>query len=193
MNEKLYPYIYLDLDETLFYTECDGRKIEADGIKSAQFPGEDTWYNSRLRPRALELIEFCRSISICRVLTVSTRDYAEHFCEEFEFGFTSEEIVTRHDHIEYIRDGWGGYGMGGRETAIPLPSMEFSNAILVDNQTADLPNARNKLEWLGVDASRLVTVPEYMGKANDPLDDDERFEELKQQIKSLVDKVMERK
>ena len=99
-------YIFVDIDETLLHTQIKyGRKKEEIVLQ----PDERAMHNwghpyvAKLRPGAHELLRRLRAISPGNVfaLTTSTKDYAEGFTAQFEFGFAPEDIFPR----ERLRDG----------------------------------------------------------------------------------------
>jgi len=175
-------YIYLDLDETLFHTEV--RAKASTNAKRINFKLGTWWYCSLMRPSALDLIAYCRDLSLTRVLTNSTRDYATIACDLFGFDFSYEELVCRDDYIRYEMDGWGGYGGSARETAVVSDSLNRHGSILVDNLYPDDPGAIQKRQFLGIDASRYIQIREFRGE--DPECFKEELHDIKTKIAVLV-------
>jgi hypothetical protein len=187
MNEKLWPYVYLDIDETLIFTECSHSEPAA-RLGEFKFKLGSYWYYTNVRPCALDLIKFCRNISICRILTAATRDYTELICNHFGFNFDSEEIITRDEYVEWVPDEYSGFMGGALETARARGCIGHVNAILVDNQQMDMPNARIKREYLGMPWQRYIEFPEWHG-GPELKGFDEQYESIKLKIKSLVEEV----
>jgi len=188
MDQQKYPYIYLDLDETLVYTEFCAQyepKVIPEGAHKFNF-GTDQWYYTHLRECTKDLIEFCRNLSITKILTAATTDYVKVINDQFDLGFDEDEIITRYDYCDWVRDGWGGYFGGARETCVAKECVGHINSILIDNQHHMLPNARIKCEWLGISTDRYIEFPEWNGK--DEISDlDERIEVIKTKIQFLLD------
>ncbi len=169
MNEKMWPIIYLDLDETLVYTRfCSSQEPKNIPIDSYSFELDGYWYLTQLRACTLDLISYCRSLSIVKILTAATKDYTMNICDHFNLGFEEDEIIDRYEYCKYIRDGCTGYGGGMRETCVSLDSIGHINSILIDNQDLNQMNARIKREWLGIDRSRYIKFPEWDGEEEVP-------------------------
>lgn len=174
--------IYLDFDETLFHTIYTLNKpsrrtrtwLKMDGI----------WYGSMERPKAKEIIEFCRSVATTKVLTNSVRMYAVGFNDAFSFGFKWEDIICRYDYLDEIEDGSGGWMFGPRITTIVRPSINQKNAILIDNMDPADPGALRKMEFLGIDSSRYIRIREFLGR--EPECFDMEFKELKDKVMELI-------
>jgi hypothetical protein len=189
MNKKS-PYIYLDLDETLIYSRfCSDYKPMNVPEGAFSFKMKGNWYLTQLRPCALELIEFCRKVSTVKILTAATSRYAKTISDHFGFGFEEDDIVDRYQYCKFVHDGWSGYAGGARETCVALEPVGHINSILVDNQEADLPNARIKREWLGISTDRYIQFPEWQGGEEGPWFEDE-FEKIKTLIAVLVSEVV---
>lgn len=188
MDQKLYPYVYLDLDETLIHTYVMPTEIE----DSSRFVFQigPWWYATKLRPCAKELIEFIRTFSMVKILTVADLDYTRIVLNHFGIDIDEEDIVSRDDYIEYVQDGWGGYGGCARVTAICKTKVEHINSVLVDNQEPELPNARIKREYLGIDEDRYIVFPEWDGGSEDHKFN-KQFEQIKSMIKMLVEEVLD--
>lgn len=189
MDENKYPYIYLDLDETLIYTECFTTEPKRPPEGAFVFKMGSYWYQTLLRDCAKDLIKFCRGISVCRILTAATRPYAKLISDHFDLGFEHEEIVDRYQYSEWIEDGWCGYGGYSRGTMVSKPSVGHINSILVDNQEPDLPNARIKREWLGISPDRYVEFPEWNG-GNEGRIFADKYENIKSTIAVLVAEII---
>lgn len=189
MDEKLWPYIYLDLDETLIYTTYCGQWEPELNINTQKLQLGGHWYETQERPCAKDLIESCRRFGIVKILTAATKDYAFAISHLFDFRFEEDDIVARHDYVEWVPDGWGGYGGSARETPIAKLCVGHTNAVLVDNQTPDLPNARVKIAYLGISKDRYVVFPVWNGGEESP-GFEEEYEEIKNYIYVLVSEVV---
>lgn len=189
MNYTRYPYVFLDLDETLIHTRYS--MFDFSYKRENEFIFELGGYNygTVLHPFAKKLIEFIRSFSIARILTAATADYSNLICKHFGLDFDADEIISRNNYVEWVQDGYSGFGGGARETAIAKMCINHHNAILVDNQTPDLPNAVVKMEYLGIYEKRYVVFPEYDGTPETVLSKEE-FENIKSSIKRLYDEAM---
>lgn len=180
MLENLWPVVFLDLDETLIYTEFNNRKPENAFEGAFVFNLGNYWYSSVLRPCALELIQYCRRLTICKLLTAATNDYATLINEHFGLGFDEDEIIDRDKFIEYSIDTRPYCGIG-REIVIPKKCINHINSILIDNQYPDEPNAVIKIKYLGIPECNYIKIPTYNGKA-----EDENFDKVFKQIKDTI-------
>lgn len=154
--------IYLDLDETLFHTIYTFQKPSKK--KRTWLKMDNVWYGSMERPKAKEIIEFCRGLAPTKVLTNSLREYAVGFTDAFDFGFKWEDLICRYDYLDEIEDGSMGYGWGPRITKIVKPSLNQPNAILIDNLLPTDEGARHKMQFLGINSSRYIQIREFLGK-----------------------------
>lgn len=186
MNETMQPIIYLDLDETLISTKYFIDKPESTTDNAISYKLDGYWYVTELRPCALELIEFCRNTAICKILTASTRDYCTLISNELGLGFKAEDIICRDDYVDWILDGYSGWMSCARETPVARGCIGHVNSILVDNQTPDLPNARIKIQYLGIPENRYIEFPEWNGgPEKDNFDD--KYSDVILRIIELVD------
>lgn len=184
MDEKKYPYIYLDFDETLVYTKWhkgQPRNVPEDCLT---FKLGSYWYTSRVRPCALDLIQFCRSLSICRILTAATRDYVKLVSDHYGMGFDHEEIIDRDNTTEWLSAGWG------QERAVAKTCIEHVNSILVDNQSPSLPNAMLKMQYLGIQKNRYVKIAEFYG-GREVSTFDAHLDNVKKKIAALVHEILQ--
>lgn len=181
MNE---PVIYLDLDETLFHTcwNADGT-----GDKDRHwFKLDSVWYGSMLRPIAHELVDFCKEQNRVRVLTNSDFDYASYLVSHFTFGIPVEDIVSRHDYVEYVRDGGGGWMCDPREIAVLKTVINEPNAILIDNLYPDDPGAVMKMQYLGIDESRYIQIKDFHGRPFAVTLENMELTKIQNKIKALL-------
>ena len=187
-NNMTRPTIYLDLDETLFHTIC--RRVKGTSGRTwinfdDNFLGS-TWYGSQERPCAKELIAFCRSLAPTKILTTSVQDYARVFNEVFEFGFTNEEIITRHD---YVNEEITSAGLANsRYSYTVINHRNEPNAILVDNLYPE--ENENKIKFLGIDKSRYIHIRDYVG-GKDPAKFLNEFDIIKDRIRLLTKQLTE--
>lgn len=174
MDVNKYPYVYLDLDETLIHTRYDYKEFTNKRPDEFVYKLGSYWYGTVLRPCAEKVIRNARRFSIAKILTAASYDYAKLICDHFELGFDGpEEIIARDNYVEFVQDGWGGWMGGARETMVPKLCVNHINSILIDNQTPDMPNARVKREYLGIDEDRYIIFPEWHGGPEEPGFDDE--------------------
>jgi len=139
--------IWVDLDETLVHS------LERPGSKRRTmlvFEGGKLW--SLARPGAREFLGALRQLaardsSEVRLLTTALQAYACQANDVFKFDFTPAQIVAR--------EQWYGCGMPQADRVDHL-------GVLIDNVSAPMAHI-DKCEYLGIDARRLVLVPDYRG------------------------------
>lgn len=153
--------IYLDLDETLIFSEVMFNSLGGEPFKF-RLSGWD--YFTHPRPSAYALLSLVGKFGEVKMLTNSTYPYASRINEHFRFGFTSENLITRHKYCQFVSTEWGNC-----DIEVPLKSIDDKDAILIDNMKPDDPGARNKMSYLGITAQRFISVPEWQGE-EDTLD-----------------------
>ncbi len=189
MNEKKWPIIYLDIDETLISTEYYSTEPKNAPEGALIYKLGDYWYVTQERPCAKDLIEYCHNVSICRILTAAPRDYVQLISDHFEWGFRTEDIIAQDDYVEWVPNGCSGWMNCDRETPVPRPCVEHVNSLLVDNQTPDLCNAQLKIKYLGIDEENYIVFPEWLG-ANEEPNFNIIFKQIKKQISEHVKEVL---
>jgi len=166
--------IWVDLDHTLIWT---WEPLISTPMMSSLFglpistPPTDRRYHklrrviigdgyalSCARENALHLLRALRNLGELKMLTLATRPYAEAMNSTFGFGFTPEIIVAREDYQKAVRG--------------EAPTRIDSAGVLVENipypkcyeSERDL---REKLALLGIERSRVVFVPPFVGLKQD--------------------------
>lgn len=174
--------VYIDLDETLIHAihahsgnpgkRTPIRLIEDDGSEAELF-------YSLLRPKANEILSFCREISEVKMLTTATRDYALKHNEIFSLGFEEHEIIARED---YLYQSVMAYG----SVTELLKTRVNPNSLLIDNLPRLADAAMLKQQYLGIKPQQYIQIREFSGK--DPQNFDQELIELQNQIKELIAK-----
>lgn len=179
--------IYIDLDETLIhaiYAQSGNpgkrtpiRLLEDDGLDSEIF-------YSLLRPKAKELLSFCREASEVKMLTTATKDYALKHNEVFSLGFKKHEIIARED---YLYQSMLAYGT----VTELLKTRVDPNSLLIDNLPRLAEAAMLKQQYLGIKPHQYIQIREFSGK--DPQNFNQELIELQNQIKETITKHKEAK
>ena len=144
--------IWVDLDETLVHS------LERPGSKrrtALVFEGGKLWAN--LRPGAREFLDALRRVAArdsneVRLLTTAKCAYARTANDVFKLGFTPDQIVAR----EQWADNFDGQ----------KPHHVDYLGVLIDNVSSRMAHV-DKCVYLGIDARRLVLVPDYLGHPSD--------------------------
>lgn len=190
MNVKDFPWVFLDLDETIIHTRYSLKPFSEQRENEFVFKLSGYWYGTILRECANDLINFCRSQSCVMILTASTSDYAKLICDHFELGFDDNEIIARDDYVTYEMVEF--FGLSGYEVPIAKDCINYTNSILIDNQTPDLPNAKIKLAYLGINEDRYIVFPEWDGE-NEPDNFLHELNTIRHKIKLLIDEIKHEK
>lgn len=170
--------IYLDLDETLIHTEVTKDKPTSSDRIDFKIGGY--WYSTKLRLGALELISFCKSIAPTKILTNSTDVYSKYISDAFNFGFKSEDIISRDDYITWEPE-WPG---SVYEIACVKESINQPCAILVDNLFPFTNGAIQKMNYLGINSDRYIQISEFIGN--------ESQEEFKKELEIIKTSIKEK-
>jgi len=144
--------IWVDLDETLVHS------LERPGSKRRTvlvFEGGKLW--AFLRPGAREFLDALRRLAArdsneVRMLTTANGAYARTANDIFKLGFTPDQIVAREQwadnldmqkahHVDYL-------------------------GVLIDNASSRMAHV-DKCVYLGIDARRLVLIPDFLGHPSD--------------------------
>lgn len=126
---------------------------------------ENDVYNLKINPYAWKMLEFSRKLVGAEnvwMITTGTRDYAEAVIQVCDFGFPSNQILTREDI----------YGMIHHIRFDPefINPYKNKNNVLIDNLTPR--HNEEKMMILGIDCDNYCKVPDYYGVAS------EQFEEI---------------
>jgi len=144
--------IWLDLDETLVHS------LERPGSKRRTvlvFEGGKLW--TFLRPGAREFLDALRRVAArdsneVRMLTTAKCAYARTANDVFKLGFTSDQVVAR--------EQWVG------SFAVPQAHHVDKLGVLIDNVSSRMAHV-DKCEYMGIDARRLVLIPDFLGHPSD--------------------------
>lgn len=162
--------IYLDLDETLIYSEYvdSFTRINksfdywqwwmVDGCGYSMSREEFITYP---RPYSKEFISSLQDeygVNNVSILTAATQDYAVQICKHFEFNIPKDQIIGRESYTT--------------ERALLKNRDPKENPVLVDNETYYDRNAKKKIRFLGgTETTRYIQIEEFkVNKESKPED-----------------------
>jgi hypothetical protein len=171
--------IYIDLDETLIHAiyahsgnPGKRRPIE---IKNSTGEREELYY-SILRPKATELLSFCRTLGNVKMLTTATRDYALEHNSIFNLGFEATHIIAREDYLVSTVSAYD-------TRTGPVKTATDPHSVLIDNLPRLAELAITKQQYLGIKPNRYIQIREFSGK--DPEVFTKELDSIFQLLKSL--------
>jgi len=149
--------IFIDCDETLIFGDRQLReKKDCDFTIVLEYGGI---YDVKVRPSAHDVINLARNyvgIDNVYLLTIATREYATEISVQANFGFTSDNIISREDINEArFNTMYGGYQYGTNV------NLSHSDNVLIDN----LPVRENgqKMIYIGIKPDRYLNITPYYG------------------------------
>ncbi len=134
--------IFIDLDETLIHS-ADPKTVCVTSLSGRFKAIEHSNYVTFLRPDAHEFLDICRTrAKQVFLFTFAERDYTWEICSGFSLGFKSDEILTC-------------------ESMLLKPKNLAPKSVLIDDRAPDHSNAVFKMQTLGIDATRYLTIPAF--------------------------------
>lgn len=133
-------HLFIDLDETLVHS-APTAPTGSLANRFQSFAHGD--YVTILRPEAHAILSACRDGAEEVILfTFGEKDYAQTICDEFEFGFQPNQILS----CEHL---------------LLSPKDLAPAGVLIDDKEPDEESARVKMAALGIGANRYLRVPPF--------------------------------